>query len=67
METAKENKDSDTGAAKRKNVGVKVNETIWRQFRALAISQGMTAGDLLDTLMIEYVTKSRSEASNQGS
>lgn len=62
METGKENKDSDTGAPKRRNVGVKVNAMIWRQFRSLAVAQGRTAGDLLDELMKEYVVKSRSHA-----
>ncbi|MGO9377507.1 MAG: hypothetical protein ACLPN1_07285 [Dissulfurispiraceae bacterium] len=65
METGKESKDSDTSAGRKKNIGVKVDEMVWRQFRALAISQGKTAGDLLDQLMSEYVGKSRSDTSNQ--
>jgi hypothetical protein len=67
METGKENKDSGTSAPKKKNIGVKVNEAIWRQFRALAISQGKTAGDLLDELMAGYLAKGHSGASDQGS
>jgi hypothetical protein len=65
METGKENKDSDTGAGRKKNIGVKVDEKIWRQFRSLAISQGKTAGDLLDELMAEYVSKSQSSVGNK--
>lgn len=65
METRKENKDSDTGAVKKRNIGVKVNERVWRQFRSLAIAQGKTAGDLLDELMAEYVAKSRSDHSDR--
>ena len=61
METGKEKQDSDTGAGRKKNIGVKVDERIWRQFRALAISQGKNAGDLLDELMGDYVAKSRSD------
>ena len=39
---------------------------LWaRQFRALAISQGENAVDLLDELMAEYVAKSRSDTSNR--
>ena len=62
MEEQKERRVSDTGSTKKKNIGVKVDERVWRQFRALAISQGKTAGDLLDELMTEYVEKSRSQA-----
>jgi hypothetical protein len=51
-----------TGSIK-KNIGVKVDEKVWRQFRALAISQGKTAGDLLDELMAEYVAKCRLDIS----
>ncbi len=68
METGKQKKISDTGAGstvKRKNIGVKVNERVWRQFRSLAVAQGKNAGDLLDELMSEYVAKSRSDASNR--
>ena len=66
METAKENKDSGTSAVKKKNIGVKVNEAIWRQFRSLAVAQGRNAGDLLDEIMAEYVEKSRSGDSDEG-
>jgi hypothetical protein len=59
METEKEKKVSDSSGTKKRNIGVKVDEAVWRQFRALAISQGKTAGDLLDELMGEYVAKSR--------
>jgi len=61
METENQKKISDTSGGKKKPIGVKVNEAIWRQFRSLAIAQGRTAGDLLDELMAEYVAKSRSD------
>jgi hypothetical protein len=64
METGKQNKSFDTGAAKKRNIGVKVNEATWRQFRSLAVAQGRNAGDLLDELMEEYVSKFRSGASD---
>ncbi len=64
METGKEDKVSDTGAARKKNIGVKVNEATWRQFRSLAVAQGRNAGDLLDELMEEYVARFRSSASD---
>jgi hypothetical protein len=65
MQIGKEKKDSGTGAARKRNIGVKVDEAVWRQFLALAISQGKAAGDLLDELMAEYVEKSLSSASKQ--
>jgi len=43
-----------------------VNEAIWRQFRSLAVAQGRNAGDLLDEIMAEYVEKSRSGDSDEG-
>jgi hypothetical protein len=58
METGDGKQDSDTSAPKKKNIGVKVDEAIWRQFRALAVGQGKNAGDLLDELMAQYVAKS---------
>ena len=63
MEPNEKKKSADATGSKKKNIGVKVDEGIWRQFRALAISQGKTAGDLLDKLMAEYVSKYRSEIS----
>jgi hypothetical protein len=57
MQPQRQKKVSDPTGANKKNIGVKVDEGIWRQFRALAISQGKTAGDLLDELMTEYVAK----------
>lgn len=63
MESEKES-GSGTSARRKKPVGVKVDEAIWRQFRSLAVAQGKTAGDLLDQLMTEYVEKARS---NEGS
>jgi hypothetical protein len=65
METGRQNKSPDTGAAKKKNIGVKVNETTWRQFRSLAVAQGRNAGDLLDELMLEYIEKSRTDTAKQ--
>jgi hypothetical protein len=65
METGKQNRSSGTGAAKKKNIGVKVDEMIWRQFRSLAVAQGKNAGDLLDELMAEYVSKSQSSVGNK--
>jgi len=58
MEIERGKELSKPSGGKKKNIGVKVDEGIWRQFRALAISQGKTAGDLLDELMMEYVSKS---------
>lgn len=62
MEQKDEKTLGNTGTSNKKNIGVKVDERIWRQFRALAISQGKTAGDLLDELMAEYVAKSRMQS-----
>lgn len=62
MESERDNKVPDATAVKRKNIGVKVDEAVWRRFRALALAQGKTAGDLLDELMTEYVEKHRSQA-----
>ena len=59
MEPNEKKKSTGAGGTTKKNIGVKVDEQIWRQFRALAISQGKTAGDLLDKLMAEYVSKYR--------
>lgn len=67
METGKPKKTSDNSGANKKNIGVKVDEKIWRQFRALAISQGKNAGDMLDEVMSEYVAEFRSHASDDGS
>lgn len=64
MELNEKKKSTDVGGANKKNIGVKVDEQIWRQFRALAISQGKTAGELLDELMAEYVARFRSEPSS---
>jgi hypothetical protein len=57
MESEKATGISPATSGGKKSIGVKVDEKIWRQFRALAISQGRTAGDLLDELMVEYVEK----------
>ncbi len=59
MKTGQENKDSGTGAGRKKNIGVKVDVRVWRQFRSLAVAQGRNAGDLLDEIMSEYVARSR--------
>jgi hypothetical protein len=68
MEVENEKKSADvSGASRKKTIGVKVDEQIWRQFRALAISQGKTAGELLDELMREYVGRSRFATPNDGS
>ncbi len=67
MEEEKEREISDTSGTKKKNIGVKVDERVWRQFRSLAIEQGKTAGDLLDELMTKYVAKFRSGAPHQDS
>jgi hypothetical protein len=67
MEKGNPKRVPDTsGRTKKKNIGVKVDEAIWRQFRSLAIAQGKTAGDLLDDLMAEYVAKSRSHDGSHG-
>jgi len=60
MESNEKKKWADAAETTKKNIGVKVDEKLWRNFRALAISQGKTAGELLDELMVEYVGRSRS-------
>ena len=60
MESNEKNKSANASGTTKKNIGVKVDEKLWRNFRAQAISQGKTAGELLDELIAEYVGRSRS-------
>jgi hypothetical protein len=46
MEPDEKKKSADAGGTTKKNIGVKVDEKLWRNFRALAISQRKTAGEL---------------------
>lgn len=39
------------------NIGVKVNQTLWRRLRALALRQGVNTGELLDKAIEDYVGK----------
>lgn len=39
------------------NVGVKVNQALWRRLRALALRQGVNTGELLDKAIEDYVGK----------
>lgn len=42
---------------KRKQIGVKIDVQLWRQFRAAAILQGRTATEALEEVMRRFLTK----------
>jgi hypothetical protein len=42
---------------KRMNIGVAVNEKLWRHLKALAIRQAKPTGELLDRAIEEYLQK----------
>ena len=39
------------------NIGVKVDDRLWRRLRALAIRQGRLTGELLDAAIEGYLSK----------
>ena len=39
------------------NIGVKVDDQLWRRLRALAIKQGRLTGELLDEAIEGYLSK----------
>jgi hypothetical protein len=41
----------------KKNIGVKVDDFLWRRLRALAIKQGRLSGELLDEAIEDYLEK----------
>jgi hypothetical protein len=41
----------------KKNIGVKVDDLLWRRLRALAIKQGRLSGELLDEAIADYLAK----------
>jgi hypothetical protein len=47
--------DSKTDKEKRVNIGVPVNEKLWRGLRALAIKEGKLTGELLDKAIEKYI------------
>ncbi len=39
----------------RLNIGIKVDRSLWRRFRAVAVRKDVNAGDLLDRVIEEYL------------
>ena len=39
----------------RLNIGIKVDRSLWRRFRAVAIRKDVNAGDLLDRVIEDYL------------
>lgn len=39
----------------RVNIGITVNKALWRRFRAVAIRTDVNAGDLLDSVIEDYL------------
>ncbi len=52
---AKKRKDKDKPA--RKQIGVKLNQDLWRELKILALQQDRTAGELLEDAMEEYLKR----------
>jgi hypothetical protein len=46
---------SESDKEKRVNIGVPVNEKLWRGLRALAIKEGKLTGELLDNAIEKYI------------
>jgi hypothetical protein len=44
-------------AVKRVNIGVSVDDMIWRRLRGLAIREGKLTGELLDRAIADYLEK----------
>jgi hypothetical protein len=42
---------------KRVNIGVPIDEQLWRRIRALAIREGKLTGELLDQAISDYLEK----------
>lgn len=42
---------------KRVNIGVSIDESLWRRLKALAITQGVNTGELLDKAIKDYLDK----------
>lgn len=55
MGRKKKNIDSQTDKEKRVNIGVPVNEQLWRGLRALAIKEGKLTGELLDKAIEKFI------------
>ncbi len=53
----KEAQDQLKGSHKpdRLNIGIKVDRSLWRRFRAVAIRKDVNAGDLLDGVIEDYL------------
>jgi hypothetical protein len=47
--------DSQADKEKRVNIGVSINEKLWRGLRALAIKEGKLTGELLDKAIEKYI------------
>jgi len=39
----------------RLNIGIKVDRSLWRRFRAVAVRKDINAGDLLDRVIEDYL------------
>jgi hypothetical protein len=48
--------DRQADKEKRVNIGVPVNEKLWRGLRALAIKEGKLTGELLDKAIEKYIS-----------
>lgn len=46
-----------TTEVKRVNIGVTIQQDLWRELRALSIKQGRLTGELLDEAIEEYLKK----------
>ncbi len=49
--------ESDKVKPKRKQIGVKLNQDLWRELKILALKQDRTAGELLEDAMREYLKR----------
>ena len=50
-------KAKSTDSNQRVNIGVDVDDGLWRRLRALAMIQGRVTGELLDEAIAEYLKK----------
>ncbi len=50
-------KEKDSPELERRQVGVKVNISLWRRLRALAIKEGKLGGELLDEAIRDYLER----------
>jgi len=54
---AKAGSDKGKGEPVRKQIGVKLDQDLWRRLKILALKQDRTAGELLEEAMGEYLNR----------